>query len=304
MYIVTYFRTFLAYTEELGLHHKSFDEAKSGDYITAELSDGEFVSNEYLRGFAFKKTAQGYNLQAGGLYLCAEPDGIINHDRHYPSIWERFNLADKQAAIVFTSKSYDEASESKRFAKRVNSLIKKKDPVKLYFGAGLVPRDGFLNVDITVYAPDFAIQNPDNYFVFPFADRKWSIPDNSVDYIFHEDFIEHIDQINQWQFLAEALRTMKSGAWHRVNTPSLSGSMKRHSDFRKGAEGVYTGEREHEHISMLTHLQLKEIAEIIGYREVVFTTRDAGVSIFSVPDFRPGPDRDDVTGNIYADLLK
>ena len=45
------------------------------------------------------------------------------------------------------------------------------------------------------------------------------LPDNSVDAIFHEDFSEHLDQKEQILFLAEALRVLKHGLVHRINTP-------------------------------------------------------------------------------------
>ena len=46
------------------------------------------------------------------------------------------------------------------------------------------------------------------------------------------------------------------------------------------------------------------MAELIGYKEVVFTTKNHGVSSHAVKDARPGRDRDPILGNIYADLLK
>lgn len=162
----------------------------------------------------------------------------------------------------------------------------------------------FLNLDIVLGAWDFSISNSNEYFVFPFADMRWDLPDNCVDYIFNEDFIEHIDQTGQFQFLAETLRVLKEGCWHRINTPNLITAMKLHSDFKKGFDGVYTGERRLGHLAIYSPSSLAEMARTIGYREIVFTTRNHGVSPYAVPDFRPQADRDDMVGNIYADLLK
>jgi hypothetical protein len=58
------------------------------------------------------------------------------------------------------------------------------------------------------------------------------------------------------------------------------------------------------HKSILSPASLKELAELVGYREVVFTTKNRGVSSFAVPDFRPAVDRDPIVGNIFADLQK
>ena len=149
----------------------------------------------------------------------------------------------------------------------------------------------------------FLCDNPEEYFIFPFV-SSWDLSENSVDYIFDEDFIEHIHQLMQWQYLAETLRVLKIGSWHRVSTPCIIAAMKRHSDFRNGFAGTYTGEEKWGHVSMFSRFQLKETAELIGYREVVFTTKDHGVSEYAVSDSRPLLDRDQITGNIFADMMK
>lgn len=58
------------------------------------------------------------------------------------------------------------------------------------------------------------------------------------------------------------------------------------------------------HVSIFSPTSLKEIAELIGYKAVVFTTKDHGVSPHAVRDARPKQDRDLILGNIHADLLK
>jgi hypothetical protein len=190
--------------------------------------------------------------------------------------------------------------EGKRFDAEVYRLIDTGQPVRLHFGCGDVPRPGFLNIDANRHPS----VSGDDYFVFSFADVSWGIPDNSVDYIFHEDFIEHLNQLQQIQFLAETLRVLKPNCYHRINTPCLIGSMKRHSHFREGFQGVYTGEVQWGHISLFSRMSLKELSEVIGYSEIIFTTKDHGVSPYAVLDTRPHSDRDIIIGNIYADLKK
>jgi hypothetical protein len=148
------------------------------------------------------------------------------------------------------------------------------------------------------------VYNPDQYFIFPFADFPWGIPDNCVDFVFHQDFIEHISQLQQIQFLAETLRILKPGCYHRVNTPNLLTAMKRHSKFQDGFSGVYTGEQQWGHIALFSPFSLKEMAELVGYGEVVFTTKNQSVSPFAEAEWRPGLDRDPIVGNIFADLQK
>jgi hypothetical protein len=207
-------------------------------------------------------------------------------------------------AEYVSEKQLQNTVEIARFRTTIATLIAEKRPIKIYCGCGTVPRPGFLNLDIAVLAPSFALTHPDEYFIFPFADMPWGIPDDCVDYIFHEDFIEHITQLQQIQFLAEALRVLKPGCYHRVNTPNIITAMKTYSNFKDGFRGVYTGELQWGHVSIFSPTSLKEIAELIGYREVIFTTKNHGVSPFAGHDCRPGADRDDIVGNIYADLQK
>jgi predicted SAM-dependent methyltransferase len=67
-----------------------------------------------------------------------------------------------------------------------------------------------------------------------FTQKSWPIPDSSVDYIYSEDFIEHVPQRSQVAFLAEAFRVLKPGCYNRVSTPCLAASMGANSDFSKG----------------------------------------------------------------------
>lgn len=264
------------------------------------------ISSGPLKGFTALRSDLGVHFKKDGFYLCAEPsnDALICN-RVAAGAWETFAPV-TQEELLNVARLYNSPNEElARFRSRVAQLVARNEPVKIYCGCGDIPRDGFLNIDIVMMAPTFSVRNYSNYFIFPFADIEWSIPDNTVDYIFHEDFVEHVDQLQQIQFLAEALRVLKPGAWHRVNTPNLIASMKQNSDFAKGIRGVYAGEKEQwGHIALLTPDYLKEIAFMIGYREVVFTTKSHGVSPFAEADIRPLSDRDGVFGNIYADLLK
>jgi predicted SAM-dependent methyltransferase len=198
-------------------------------------------------------------------------------------------------------------AEMQGFVERVLSLIRSGEPVKIQCGFGMSPHPGFINLDIGSWLPESDARFADcDVFFFPFADLAWPIPDNCVDYVFHEDFIEHISQKQQVCFLAETLRVLKPGCWHRVNTPCLNASMKRHSIFAAGAKGVYTGEWDlWKHESLFTHHSLEEMAKLIGYREVVFNLKNQSVSPHRPPfEQRPGEDRDPLFGNIFADLLK
>jgi len=196
--------------------------------------------------------------------------------------------------------------EMAAFADRVFNLIHNGQPVRLYTGCGTMPAAGFINIDVApMLRPEDTRFDDREYFFFPFADVPWPIPDGSVDYIFNEDFIEHLNQKQQFCFLAESLRVLKPGAWHRVSTPCLIQSMRRHSHFLAGMRGVYTGEWDRwGHQVLFTHHSLEETAKLVGYREVLFNQKNQGASPLRGIDTRPWDDRDALIGNIHADLLK
>jgi predicted SAM-dependent methyltransferase len=195
--------------------------------------------------------------------------------------------------------------ELELFGARVRELNAKGEPVRLSFGGGKRPPADFLNVDIQWLEP-FPTHEGHETFIFPFADRAWtSVPDCSVDFIFHEDFIEHVPQRLQVGFLAETLRVMKKGTWHRVNTPCLLQSMKVHSNFAVGYSGVWFEEWDRpSHRAVFTRASLEEMARMVGYPEFIFNGKNRSVSSFRCTEVRPGPDRDSILGNIYGDLMK
>jgi hypothetical protein len=202
----------------------------------------------------------------------------------------------------------DTAEELRAFAAKVAELTERGLPVKIYPGCGDTVAQGFLNLDLAMHPrlkPDDPRWDACDIFVFPFADMPWPLPDNSCDYIFHEDMFEHITQKQQFGFLAETARVLKPGEWHRINTPCLAESMRRHSHFQEGHRGVYFQEwDQHAHVSLITRGIITEMAKLIGYREVFFNLRNQGLSRHRYVDCRPGPDRDEILGNVFADLLK
>jgi hypothetical protein len=270
----------------------TLDGQIAGNIIVTRLP--EHLSWKRLDGHL--RNELSLSIQDGPLYVCAEPGGQICIDRTHCGPWETFS-----ANLTELYKP-----ETTRLARIHGGLASSSHPILIHLGPGETPKQGFLNIDGFIHAAGarFKEEFPDNYFVFPFADQSWPFPDNSVDYIYHEDFIEHISQINQWQVMAEALRVLKPGCVHRISTPCIKAAMLRHSDFNLGMEGVYEGERQWGHIAMLTHRSLEEMALAIGYSEVIFTQKNGGTSAFAIKDTRPGDDRDELAGNIFADLIK
>jgi hypothetical protein len=309
MYLLTAHRTILGIDADTKLVQlRPIEENLSRFFHFGELEEGDVLKTRPLAGFCVEKSEDGISFVSNKKYLCALNDSAtFVADRDKRNRWEIFGIIpDIKMSEFLKNKIYTgSVEEAARFGREVLKLRAEGKPVKIYCGAGTVPIEGFLNLDFQILAPtNFAINKFEEYFIFPFVEEPWDLPDNCVDYIFHEDFIEHITQLQQFQFLAETLRVLKPGCWHRVNTPNVLTAMKIHSNFKKGFRGVYTGETQYGHIYILSPNSLKEMAELVGYREVVFTTRHQGVSPYATKDRRPGPDRDDVLGNIYADLLK
>ena len=305
MFLMTAHRTFIGTNHSGGLTQVGEAERSRFVEIDDHMADGTMAEGP-LAGFDVQRSDLGLKLRKDGLFLCADPhDRSLVANRSQAGSWETF-VPVQAADIAGIFSVYNSPEEEiSRFRERVAAMTAAGEPVKIYCGCGDIVRQGFLHVDIVMMAPALALSCPENYFLFPFADMGWAIPDGCVDYIFHEDFIEHIDQLQQIQFLAETYRVLKKGAWHRVNTPNLLATMTRHSDFSKGLAGVYRGEKElWGHELLMTERYLKDLAVMIGYSEIVFTAKNAGVSIFAVGDLRPLSDRDEIGGNIYADLRK
>ena len=188
--------------------------------------------------------------------------------------------------------------------------------IKVHVGCGARILKGWVNIDVayTHYGPylkyygEFYAEEvrgtKSDLLILDVTQEPLPFPDNSVDVIFHEDFIEHLDQRGQIIFLAEALRVLKPYAVHRVNTPNLLTSMRKHSDFALGSKGVYIQEWDKSHhLNMLTPNLLEELAYMTGYRTVMYTNRDCSISSLVPPEYRPDPNDRAENGNLFADLI-
>lgn len=189
--------------------------------------------------------------------------------------------------------------------------------LKLHIGCGARVLRGWVNIDLKFtpyqaylryftekYYPKAIRGDQSDFRAMDVTKQPLPFLENSVDVIFHEDFIEHLDQKGQILFLADALRVLKPGAVHRVNTPNLLSSMRDHSDFSLGFKGVYVREwSQSRHLNMLTPNSLEELALLIRYSKVIFTGRDRSTSLLVPLEYRPDPRDRPEDGNIFADLI-
>jgi predicted SAM-dependent methyltransferase len=230
-------------------------------------------------------------------FLSAKREGFLGLDQDIVDGTEVFRAVDGYYANLYWN------GDGERLKVRISELQQKCSAVKLHVACGSMPIEGFLNIDYTCHAPEFATTSPEQYYLMHTAGSRIHLLDNCIDYIFHEHFIEHICQFDQICFLAEAYRILKTGGVHRVNAPDLISNFTLHSNFSKGYQGVHKGDKWHGHIGYLTADHLKEIAKMIGYREVHIKKRGDSISPYAIRDRRPFENGAD-DGNLFIDLVK
>jgi hypothetical protein len=196
--------------------------------------------------------------------------------------------------------------EKQRFKEKITRMLSEGNKIYLQLGFGKNPFSNFLNLDIRFFAKaNIPVEMFDNVFFFDWLDSPLPIPDNSVDFVFHQDMFEHLSQMQQFLLLSEVWRVLKPECFHRINAPCLADSMRTHSNFTKGYKGVYKDEWEKwGHVNLHTATTLNEISRIVGYSDVQFNSKNGSVSGVEFVESRPGKDRNSVTGNVFADLMK
>jgi len=212
----------------------------------------------------------------------------------------------KSEAVAFTASVVArQAGEHERLRQEVEERRARSEPVRLHFGCGHTLIDGFINLD---HAEGPGISTIPGIFqrhdFFVVALGPLPINANAVDYIFHEDFIEHVSQATQVSFLAECLRILKPGAVHRISTPDLRGDVGRYSQFEQGWAGVWNYEWDTwGHVSLFSPSSLADMAMMVGYAQVLLTEKNQSTSPFRCLEQRPLGDRE-ASANIFADLIK
>lgn len=85
------------------------------------------------------------------------------------------------------------------------------NPRKLQIGSGTNYLAGWLNTDIY----------PSNRIMFLDASKKFPFADCMFDYVFNEQFIEHLAYLDGVRFVQECYRVLKFGGKLRIFTPDL-----------------------------------------------------------------------------------
>ncbi len=198
-----------------------------------------------------------------------------------------------------------DAEERERFRTTAEAYIRDGKPLRLQLGFGRHPLRDFLNLDFRYRVLDEreSADFQETTFIFNWP-LGLPLPDNSVDFVFHEDMFEHLNQREQYQLLAEVKRVLVPGRFHRINCPNLAYIMETESDFSKGRDGVYDEWAAWHHVNVPTKATLEEQARIVGYSKVHFNGKNETVSGVKFRERRPGGQYDQKLYNIFADLEK
>ncbi len=93
----------------------------------------------------------------------------------------------------------------------IDLYFRNNDVTKINIGCGINFLDGWLNCDIL----------PQPGLCYVDCTRKMPFPDESVNYVFSEHMIEHIELHQIETFLVECYRVLKRGGTIRLATPDL-----------------------------------------------------------------------------------
>lgn len=306
----------------------------SGNYLFTKESWER--ANGYPEGSgAMDAWGFGFRQLATETKIAILPNSFYYHRVTDNSYWTRENRLGandinaskimKEHLDLFDSHSqnllYDQESQKKIFSligKKAFKTIDFSDTLKVHVGCGPRILKGWINIDLAFepfekylqyYTDEFygvdVRGSKDAFIALDVTKEKLPFLDNTVDFIFDEDFIEHLTQKEQVLFLAETFRVLKPGGIHRVTTPNLSWIMKNNSDFSKGMEGVTQDcWNSWGHKDLLSPRLLKELAEMVGF-ELVIQERGNCLSEFIPKEYRPDPKTG--SGNeshLYADLIK
>jgi len=121
---------------------------------------------------------------------------------------------------------------------------------KVQFGSGLNILDGWENTDF----PKVDVTKPLAY------------QNSSVDRIFHEHMLEHIDEVDGFKFLKECYRILKPGGIMRIVVPSIDGIIYAYQNWELLSDELKSKYRNKTHwINSVTY------GEAVGYSGKIFT---------------------------------
>ena len=94
---------------------------------------------------------------------------------------------------------------------------------KIHFGCGWNFLEGWDNTDMVI--PPNLTKEQEAHIKIIDVTKTLPYESDSVDFIFHEHMIEHIDEVDGYNFLTECYRVLKPGGVMRLSCPSIDGAM-------------------------------------------------------------------------------
>jgi predicted SAM-dependent methyltransferase len=144
---------------------------------------------------------------------------------------------------------------------------------KVHYACGRRVLDGWLNVDM--FDDAYPYGPPDNELrdrIF-YADLRapHPFPDNTFQFAYCEDFLEHVTQADSLIFIAEVYRALRKGGVFRISTPGLPGILRRHlrsSDHAGGATCRQEAYVHWHHLHFYCFESIQVVARHIGFSKV------------------------------------
>lgn len=178
---------------------------------------------------------------------------------------------------------------------------------KIHYACGRNVLDGWVNTDyFDTHSYPMGEVPPEiagKVFHVDLAQRH-PFPDNSFQYAYSEDFIEHLLLKDAITFLFEVRRCLKPGGVFRISTPGFNGVFDRHyvgREFEQLATEHYQCFDRWGHLNLFNHETLRIAAHAAGfsrYQERIYGRSD--YSELTGLDTRS----EQVEFNIYAELTK
>jgi predicted SAM-dependent methyltransferase len=180
-------------------------------------------------------------------------------------------------------------------------LIEISEIRKVNYGCGAVLLNGWINVDIM---PANKIRRNGNIYCQMDLTKKHLFPDNSIEFAFAEDFIEHLSQADVVIFLAEIYRTLQKNGVLRLSSPGFFNVLTQHFSeisYDQGKKMKAEAYTKHSHKHFFCFEELKQLCQHIGFSEI--KSVEYGKSNY--PELRTLDTRADQIGvNILAEIVK
>lgn len=175
----------------------------------------------------------------------------------------------------------------------VHKYFTAHSPTYLNLGSGSLIIEGMLNADICPRADSYV----DLTSRFPYED-------NSFNYIFSEEVIEHFDEATSLKVLKEACRILKPGGIARFTTPRLEWFVDRFLEkdpYGVAFNGIFYN---HGHAHIYTERSLRAAMKKAGFDEVRFTEYKDPLSPLGRYDSHADRYGDDPMMSLYVDGTK